>query len=92
MSGPTGRPAPDLPTIVSLVLLTAVALLLLAPLLGLGRPPVWLLAALLLARLGTQFWRSKQAGSGRPRAGGWLLDVVLIGLLLWVGLGQQAPG
>lgn len=69
-----------------------VALLLLAPLLGLGRPPVWLLAALLLARLGVQFWRSKQAGSGRPRAGGWLLDLALIGLLLWVGLGHSPPG
>jgi hypothetical protein len=66
-----------------------VALLLLAPLLGLGRPPVWLLAALLVARLGVQFWRSRRPGRGPPpRAGGWVLDIVLIGLLLWVGWGK----
>jgi hypothetical protein len=85
---PNKRTAPDLPTIVSLGLLAVVALLLLAPLLGLGRPPVWLLAALLLIRLGVQFWRSRRAGAGRA-SGGWLLDLVLIGLLIYVGLGQK---
>lgn len=85
------RPAPDTATIISLVLLAAVGILLLAPLLGLGRPPVWVLAALLLARLGVQFWRSRQpaqAGKRPARASAWLMDLVLIGLLLWVGLGQ----
>ena len=66
---------PDLPTVISLLLLGMVALLLLVPLLGLGRPPVWMLAAVLLARLVVQF--------------GWILDLVLIALLVWVGLGSR---
>ena len=80
---------PDLPTVVSLLLLGAVALLLLAPLLGLGRPPVWVLVAVLLARLGVQFWRSRPPGQVSRRASGWILDLVLIALLVWVGLGSR---
>ena len=87
-SGPPS-PRPDLPTLISLLLLGVVALLLLAPLLGLGRPPVWVLAALLLARLGVQFWRSRLPGQASRRASGWILDLLLIALLVWVGLGSR---
>ncbi len=80
---------PDLPTVISLLLLGMVALLLLVPLLGLGRPPVWMLAAVLLARLGAQFWRSRLPGQTVRRASGWILDLVLIALLVWVGLGSR---
>ena len=87
MSRPSQRP--DLPTLISLLLLGVVALLLLAPLLGLGRPPVWVLAALLLTRLSVQFWRSKLTGQASRWASGWILDLVLIALLMWVGLGGR---
>ena len=80
---------PDLPTVISLLLLGMVALLLLVPLLGLGRPPVWMLAAVLLARLVVQFWRSRLPGQMGRRASGWILDLVLIALLVWVGLGGR---
>ncbi|ULH15758.1 hypothetical protein MF271_03725 [Deinococcus sp. KNUC1210] len=85
MSGPA---RPDPATALSLLVLLVLAVLLFLPLLGLGRPPVWIVAALLLVRLGLQFWRARtQPGLRRP--GAWLLDVVLIGLLLWVGNGQH---
>ena len=87
MNRPSQRP--NLPTVVSLLLLGMVALLLLVPLLGLGRPPIWVLAALLLARLGVQFWRSRLPGQAGRRASGWILDFVLIALLVWVGLGNR---
>ena len=80
---------PDLPTVISLLLLGMVTLLLLVPLLGLGRPPVWMLAAVLLARLVVQFWRSRLPGQTSRRASGWILDLVLIALLVWVGLGSR---
>jgi hypothetical protein len=84
------RPAPPRPdplTLVSLGLLLVLALLLLSPLLGLplwggGLPPVWLVATLLLARLGVQLLRAR-ADPRLRRPGGWLLDAALIVLLLY---------
>ena len=85
------RPAPDLPTRISLGLLVVFALLLIGSLLGLGRPPLWLMVLLLLARLATQFWaaRAGPPGGVRRRMSGWTLDLVLIGLLVYVGLTQR---
>ncbi len=82
--------APDLTTRISLGLLLVFALLLLVTLLGLGHVPVWIMALLLLARLGLQFWSARQRpGQVRRRASGWVIDLTLIGLLLYVGLGQR---
>lgn len=104
MSGPhrtgpgeeSGRPparrtaSPDLATRISLGLLLVFALLLFVTLLGLGHVPVWIMALLLLARLGVQFWSARQhPGQARRRASGWVIDLALIGLLLYVGLGQR---
>ncbi|WP_407539237.1 hypothetical protein Q0M94_13820 [Deinococcus radiomollis] len=104
MSGPrrpapgsdSGRPpvrqavTPDLATRISLGLLLVFALLLLTTLLGLGHVPVWVMALLLLARLGVQFWSARQRpGQVRRRASGWIIDLALIGVLLYVGLGQK---
>jgi 4-hydroxybenzoate polyprenyltransferase len=81
---------PDTITLVSFALLGVVAVLLLLPLFGLARPPLWIFAALLAARLGLQFWRSsQQPQTVRRRAAGWVLDVALIGLLLWVSFFQK---
>ena len=66
------------------------ALLLLVTLLGLGHVPVWVMALLLLARLGAGFWSARRRpGQVRRRASGWIIDLALIGLLLYVGLGQR---
>ena len=88
MSEPGQRPAPETATRISLGLLLVFALLLLTTLLGLGRPPIWM-ALLLLARLAVQVWGARQAGQARRRASGWIIDLMLIGLLLYVGLGQH---
>ena len=78
---PPGR---SLLQLVNLLLLLALALLLLAPLLGLSRAPLWVVALLLAARLGLQLWRTRgEAGPRRPAA--WLLDALLIALLLMQG-------
>ncbi len=64
-----------------MLILLALALLLFAPLLGLGRPPLWLVAGLLVVRLGLQLWRARfDPGLRRPAA--WLIDLALIALLL----------
>ncbi|WP_425147317.1 hypothetical protein [Deinococcus sp.] len=75
---------PDAATSLSLVLLLALAALLFLPLLGLARPPVWMVAALLALRLIVQVWRARTQPRLR-RPAGWLLDAALIGLLLWIG-------
>lgn len=71
---------PDPLAALSLLLLLAVALLLFAPLLGVG-VPVWLLAALLLGRLALQIGRARYDSRLR-RPAGWVLDAALIVLLL----------
>lgn len=65
----------------NLLILLVLALLLLAPLLGLGRPPLWLPAALLALRLGLQLWRARAEPLLR-RPAAWLIDAALIALLL----------
>ncbi|WP_407571020.1 hypothetical protein [Deinococcus altitudinis] len=82
--------APDLATKISLGLLLVFALLLFVTLLGLGHVPVWIMALLLLARLSVQFWSAREhPGQARRRASGWVIDLALIGLLVYVGLGQR---
>lgn len=79
------RPTP-LATL-GLLLLLVLAVLLFLPLLGLGRPPLWIIVALLLARLLVQVLRAR-AEPAQRRPVGWLVDVVLIGLLVWVAVGR----
>jgi len=84
------RPAPDVATRISLGLLVVFALLLLARLLRLGQPPIWLMVFLLLARLGVQVWSARQRdGQVRQRASGWVIDLALIALLVYVGFTQR---
>ncbi|WP_146202795.1 hypothetical protein [Deinococcus irradiatisoli] len=71
---------PDRLAALSLLLLLLVALLLFAPLLGLA-VPVWVLAALLAARLVVQVLRARRDSRLR-RPAGWVLDAALIVLLL----------
>ncbi|MGY2892172.1 hypothetical protein [Deinococcus sp. UYEF24] len=90
--GPPARPpvAPDLATKISLGLLLVFAVLLFVTLLGLGRVPVWIMALLLLSRLGVQFWSARQhPGQARRRASGWVIDLALIVLLVYVGVGKN---
>ncbi len=70
---------------VSLLLLLALAVLLFLPLLGLGRPPLWVVVALLVARLVVQFLRARQERAQR-RPVGWFIDAALIALLVYVAL------
>ncbi|WP_027481729.1 hypothetical protein [Deinococcus pimensis] len=79
---PGGRPAGA--ALVQLALLVVLAAVLLLPLLGGPRPPVWVPAALLAARLGIQLWRSRTEPQLR-RPGAYLLDAVLIILLVTQG-------
>ncbi|WP_424952292.1 hypothetical protein [Deinococcus sp.] len=88
MSEPGHRPRPDIATRISLGLLLVFALLLLVTLLGLNRPPVWIMALLLLARLAVQVWVARPSRQVRRRASGWVIDLVLIGLLLYLGRGR----
>ena len=78
----TPRPGPL--QVVNLLLLLFVALLLFAPLLGLGKPPLVLVLVLLAVRLGLQVVRARREPHLR-RPGAWLLDLVLIALLLTQG-------
>lgn len=75
---------PDALTALSLGLLLLLAGLLLWPLLTGGTPPSpYLLAGLLLARLGLQVWRA-QRDERLKRPASWAIDLLLIGLLFWV--------
>ncbi|GGJ63054.1 hypothetical protein [Deinococcus aquiradiocola] len=87
MTRPPARPGPDLPTVLSLGLLGLIGVLLILPLLGVARPPVWMVAALLAARVGVQVWRARRS-SQAWRPGSVMLDLVLIALLVWVGTGH----
>ncbi len=73
--------------LLSLGLLFVFAALLALPLLGLRRPSPLLLALILLARIGVQVWGARREVRLR-RPASWLIDVVLIGLLVWSGLGH----
>ncbi|GAA5511981.1 hypothetical protein Dcar01_00695 [Deinococcus carri] len=90
MSDPAPRrPGPNPLTILSLVLLALVALLLLVPLLGGPLPSPFLIALLLVARLGVQFLRARRDPTlKRPAA--WAFDLILIGLLMWTAANQPA--
>ncbi|GGO21820.1 hypothetical protein [Deinococcus humi] len=84
------RPTPDPLTIVSFALLGVLAVLLLIPLLTGGAPPSpYLIAGLLLLRLGVQFLRSRRDERLR-RPASWAFDLLLIGLIFYVA-GNQ-PG
>lgn len=84
------RSAPDSLTIASFVLLGVLAVLLLWPILTGGpAPSPYLIAALLLARLGIQALRSRRDGRLR-RPSAWAFDFIVIGLIFWVA--SQQPG
>lgn len=86
----TPRPTPDPLTIASFALLGVLAVLLLLPLLSGGPPPSpYLIAGLLLLRLGLQFLRSRRDERLR-RPASWAFDLLLIGLIFYVA-GNQ-PG
>ena len=70
-------PDPGLLWKISVVLLAAVALSLLAPLFGAPMPPPWAIAALLALRFGVQLQRSKLLGERQN-----LLSLALMGVLL----------
>ncbi|GHF30916.1 hypothetical protein HNQ07_000658 [Deinococcus metalli] len=80
MTAPT--PRPDAWTAVSLGLLAVLAVLLLLPLLGGPLPSPWVVAALLLARLGVQVLRARTDERLR-RPASWAFDLILIGLLFY---------
>ena len=78
---PPGRP--DAWTAASLGLLAVLAVLLFLPLLGGPTPSPWLVAALLLVRIGVQVMRARSNAALR-RPASWALDLILVGLLFWV--------
>ena len=82
-----GRPAPDLPTMLSFVLLGLLAVLLLLPLLGGPLPSPYLIGGLLLLRLGLQVWRA-QMDERLKRPASWALDILLIGLIFYLASNQ----
>ncbi|MDV6374072.1 hypothetical protein [Deinococcus arenicola] len=86
----TPRPTPDPLTIASFALLGVLAVMLVIPLLT-GNPPPspYLIAGLLLLRLGLQFLRSRRDEQLRKPAA-WAFDLLLIGLIFYVA-GNQ-PG
>ena len=81
------RPAPDLPTILSFVLLGILAVLLFLPILGGPLPSPYLIGGLLLVRLALQIWRA-QRDERLKRPASWALDVLLIGLIFYVASNQ----
>ncbi|THF88183.1 hypothetical protein E7T09_02940 [Deinococcus sp. KSM4-11] len=83
-------PRPDAWTILSLVLLAALAVLLFLPLLGAPTPSPWLVAALLLVRVGVQVMRARTDERLR-RPTSWAFDLLLIGLLFYT-LANRPPG
>ncbi|WP_230284893.1 hypothetical protein [Deinococcus sp. 23YEL01] len=79
----SGRPAPDALTAASLVLLAVLAGLLLWPLISGGpAPSAYLIAGLLLVRLGIQLLRARRDERLR-RPAGWALDILLIALIFY---------
>lgn len=79
---------PDLPTALSFGLLLVLAGLLLWPLLSGGAAPSpYLIAGLLLARLGLQIWRA-QRDERLKRPTSWAVDLLLIALIFWVASNQ----
>ena len=82
-----GPGRPDLLSRLSLLLLLVLAGLLLWPLLSGGpAPSPFLIASLLALRLGLQVWRAR-TDERYQRPASWALDLILIGLLLWVSTG-----
>ena len=94
MTGPAPEPPrtpPDRLTLLSFVLLAALALLLLWPLVTGGRAPnPWLVGGLLLLRLGLQVLRA-QRDERLKRPVSWAFDLLLIGLILYTA-SNQPPG
>ncbi|WP_102125054.1 hypothetical protein [Deinococcus planocerae] len=84
---PPERPRVDTLTALSFALLAVVAVLLLLPLLGGPLPSPYLVAVLLLARLGVQFLRTRRDPTLR-RPASWALDLILIGLLFYAASNQ----
>ena len=90
MNEPKPPPTPDLPTIISFVLLGVLAVLLFLPILGGPLPSPYLIGGLLLVRLGVQIWRAR-SDERLKRPASWALDIVLIGLIFYVA-SNQPPG
>ncbi|WP_309573315.1 hypothetical protein [Deinococcus sp.] len=76
-------------TAVSLGLLAVLAILLLLPLLGGPTPSPWVVAGLLLVRVGVQVMRARTDERLR-RPGSWAFDLLLIGLLFYTLSNQPA--
>lgn len=83
-------PRPDMWTAVSLGLLAVLAVLLLLPLLGGPTPRPWLVAGLLLVRVGVQVMRARTDERLR-RPVSWAFDLLLIGLLFSTLSNQPIP-
>lgn len=84
------RPSPDGLTRLSFVLLLLLAGLLLWPILTGGAPPSpYLIAGLLLARLGVQVLRARH-DERLKRPASWAIDLLLIALIFWVASTQPA--
>lgn len=82
------RPKPDALTIASLVLLAVLAVLLLLPLLmGSPLPSPYLIAGLLLLRLGLRVWQARK-DERLKRPVSWAFDLLLIGLIFYVASNQ----
>lgn len=76
-------------TALSLGLLAVLALLLMLPLMGGPLPSPWLVAGLLLVRVGVQVVRARTDERLR-RPASWAFDLILIGLLFYT-LADRAP-
>lgn len=65
------------------MLLAVLAILLLLPLFGGPLPNPYLIAGLLLLRLGLRIWQAQQ-DDRLKRPASWAFDLILIGLLFYV--------
>ncbi|GHG14952.1 MULTISPECIES: hypothetical protein [Deinococcus] len=82
------RPAPDALTAASFLLLAVLAGLLLWPLISGGpAPSAFLIAGLLVVRLGIQFLRARRDERLR-RPASWALDILLIALIFYSASNQ----
>ena len=87
------KPGPDPLSALSLLLLLVLAGLLLWPLLsgsgasGGAAPSPYLIAGLLLARLGVRVWRATR-DERLKRPASWATDLLLIALIFWVASNQ----